>query len=232
VPLLSRVRILLLSTGDELSPLGAPLSPGHIYDSNGASMSVAISESGAELVDALVLTDDPAALRAALEHRHLRVDLIVTTGGVSAGAYEVVRDVFEGEGVNFVSVAMQPGGPQGAGRASIGEFQGPIVAFPGNPVSSLVSFEMFLRPILRELHGLSSERRQWSAPLEAALESPSAKHQVRRGVISENGTVRMVGGASSHLLHSYAASSVLVHVPVGVSHLGAGDLVDVWSIDE
>jgi molybdopterin molybdotransferase len=232
VPLLRPVRILLLSTGDELTIPGAALENGHIYDSNAASMSVAIAESGALVWDSLVLTDDPDALRAVFDGHHGLADLVLTTGGVSAGAYEVVRDVFEGVGVRFVSVAMQPGGPQGAGHASIGQFRGPVVSFPGNPVSALVSFEAFLRPVLRELHGLRPERRKWSAPLESDLDSPRAKHQMRRGVISQTGAVQLVGGPSSHLLHSYAASTVLVHIPVGVSHLDAGDLVEVWSIDE
>ena len=157
---------------------------------------------------------------------------MLTTGGVSAGAYEVVRDVFEDAGVEFVSVAMQPGGPQGVGVARIGRFSAPVVSFPGNPVSSLISFEMFLRPVLRELHGLPPNRSTWTAPLASALESPAEKHQVRRGVVNASGAIELVGGASSHLLHSYAASTVLVHVPVGVAHLDAGSPVEVWRIDD
>ena len=144
----------------------------------------------------------------------------------------MVRDVFEDAGVTFGSVAMQPGGPQGYGVARIGKYSAPVIAFPGNPVSALVSFEMFVRPALRRLHGLPPDRRAWRAPLSAPLDSPVAKHQVRRGTVNSAGEVVLVGGPSSHLLHSYAESTVLVHVPVGVSHLSAGDLVDVWSIDE
>lgn len=232
VPLLRPLKILLLSTGDELTIPGEVLEPGHIYDSNAASMSVAIAESGALVWDSQVLTDEPEEVRAVFDGHDGLADLVLTTGGVSAGAYEVVRDVFEGVGVSFLSIAMQPGGPQGAGEASIGRFRGPVVSFPGNPVSALVSFEMFLRPILRELHGLPTARRTWNARLDASLDSPPTKHQVRRGVISKDGTVQLVGGPSSHLLHSYAASTVLVHVPVGIAHLDAGDSVEVWSIDE
>jgi molybdopterin molybdotransferase len=232
VPLLSQVRVLVLSTGDELTQAGHPLTPGHIYDANGASMAVALAGAGAHVSDVLVVHDYAPLLREVFEDRDREVDLVLTTGGVSAGAYEIVRDVFEGSGVSFGTVAMQPGGPQGYGVARIGRFSAPVVSFPGNPVSSLVSFEVFLRPVLRALHGLPPDRRAWQAPLAAALESPPAKHQVRRGVIDREGRVELVGGPSSHLLHSYAASTVLVHVPVGVAHLDAGDPVEVWSIDD
>jgi molybdopterin molybdotransferase len=232
VPLLSQLRVLVLSTGDELTRSGHPLAPGHIYDANGASMASALAGTGAHVSDILVVRDYAPLLREVFEDRDREVDLVLTTGGVSAGAYEIVRDVFEGSGVWFGTVAMQPGGPQGYGVARIGRFSVPVISFPGNPVSSLVSFEVFLRPVLRALHGLPPDRRNWRAPLAAPLESPVAKHQVRRGVIVPGGKVALIGGPSSHLLHSYAASTVLVHVPVGVSHLDAGESVEVWSIDE
>jgi molybdopterin molybdotransferase len=232
VPLLSQLKVLVLSTGDELTLVGHPLAVGHIYDANGTSMAAALAGAGAHVSDALVVHDYAPLLREVFEDRDREVDLILTTGGVSAGAYEIVRDVFEDAGVEFVTVAMQPGGPQGLGVAQIGRYSAPVVAFPGNPVSALVSFEVFLRPVLRQLHGLSPDRRTWRAPLASSLDSPTAKHQVRRGVIDADGRVELVGGASSHLLHSYAASTVLVHVPVGVAHLDAGDRVEVWSIDD
>jgi molybdopterin molybdotransferase len=232
VPLLSRIRVLVLSTGNELVSRGGPLGDGQIYDANGTSLAVALPGAGCEVVDVCVESDDVQSVRTLIAERGPGVDLIVTTGGVSAGAYEVVRDVFEGTGVTFVSIAMQPGGPQGLGETRIGERMVPVVALPGNPVSVLVSFEMFLRPVLRSLHGLAADRRAWRMPLAARLESPEGKHQVRRGRISRTGEVELVGGPSSHLLHSYAASTVLVHVPVGVVSLDAGDEVEVWSIDD
>jgi molybdopterin molybdotransferase len=232
VPLLSQLRVLVLSTGDELTLAGHPLAIGHIYDANGASLAAALAGAGAHVSEVLVVHDYAPLLREVFEDRDREVDLVLTTGGVSAGAYEVVRDVFEDAGVEFVSVAMQPGGPQGCGLARVGKFSAPVVAFPGNPVSALVSFEMFLRPVLRALHGLRPDRPSWRAPLAAPLESPAAKHQVRRGMIGADGSVELIGGSSSHLLHSYAASTVLVHLPVGVSHVDAGDLVEVWSIDD
>jgi molybdopterin molybdotransferase len=232
VPMLRQVKVLVLSTGDELTLAGHPLTAGHIYDANGTSMAAALAGAGAHVSDVLVVHDYAPLLREVFEDRDREVDLILTTGGVSAGAYEIVRDVFEDAGVEFVTVAMQPGGPQGLGTARLGRFSAPVVAFPGNPVSALVSFEVFLRPVLRQLHGLPPDRPSRWLPLAAPLDSPAAKHQVRRGVIDADGRVELVGGASSHLLHSYAASTVLVHIPVGVSQLDAGDPVEVWSIDD
>ena len=232
VPLLSRIRVLVLSTGDELVAGATPLSPGKIHDANSVSLAVALVEAGADVVASTVVSDDADSLRRVLAQYESGIDLIVSTGGVSMGAYEVVRDVFEGAGVEFVTVAMQPGGPQGLGIATVGHHHIPMVAFPGNPVSALISFEMFLRPPLRELHGLPPKRSEFVAPLGAPLDSPASKHQVRRGRLGASGEVDVIGGASSHLIASYAASSVLIHVPVGVSHLGPGDPVTVWSIDD
>ncbi|HWU60289.1 MAG TPA: molybdopterin-binding protein, partial [Microbacteriaceae bacterium] len=154
--------------------------------------------------------------------------------GVSAGAFEVVREALEPAGVRFGGVAMQPGGPQGLGRAQLPGWAAsvPVVAFPGNPVSALVSFELFLRPVLLRLAGLNASRPVESLPLAHAVDSMPAKHQVRRGIVNDAGMVELVGGPSSHLLHAYAKSSVLVHLPVGLSHADAGENVEIWRIDD
>ena len=233
IDLVSRLRVLVVSTGDEVTAPGEALQPGRVYDANGFAMSVALVECGAVVVDVLTIADDAAALREVLAARVSEVDLILTTGGVSKGAFEVVRDVFEGAGVRFESVAVQPGGPQGLGSAVLVDGPPvPVVAFPGNPVSALVSFELFLREVLRELHGLPPHRIARTAPLAAALDSPEGKHQVRRGRVDGSGRIEVVGGPSSHLLHGYATSTLLVHVPLGVSRLEAGETVEVWSISD
>ena len=231
-----RLHVLVLSTGDELREAGDELDSGQIFDANSATMAIGVTECGAAVADVRTVTDDAAALGAYLAAHGRSADLILTTGGVSKGAYEVVRDVFEPAGVTFSSVAMQPGGPQGLGLATLTDdagvrFERPVVAFPGNPVSALVSFEMFLRPVLRELDGLSPRRPSSLAYLAEPLVSPGGKHQVRRGRLDYAGAVELVGGASSHLLHGYATSTLLVHVPLGVSHLNAGAPVETWSID-
>ncbi|CAD5995226.1 gephyrin-like molybdotransferase Glp [Agreia sp. COWG] len=235
IDVLRRLRVLLISTGHEIRESGTPLAPGQIYDSNSVVLSQALIDAGCTVIAWPCRSDDAAELLHIIEKAAPTADLVITVGGVSAGAREVVRDALGPLGVHFVSVAMQPGGPQGYGRIEVprGGVDLPVVTFPGNPVSALVSFEMFVRPVLRRLAGLARPDRQTlRLPLAEAVDSPVAKHQVRRGTVDSDGRVRLVGGSSSHLLHSYAASSVLVHLPAGVDHLDAADSVDVWRIDD
>lgn len=218
--------VLLVTTGDEVVEPGQPLPAGKIYDSNGTLLESAMRQAGIDVVRTGISTDSPEELRELLRAQAPAVDLIVTTGGVSMGAYEVVRQALEGQGAEFLHVAMQPGGPQG-----IGNFEGvPFLGFPGNPVSCLVSFEMFLRPVLAELFGSPAPRTPVRARLAQGLTSPGHKHQVRRGSLQADGTVRLEGGESSHLMHALAGSNALVHVPEGVSALADGDEVEVWML--
>ena len=229
-------RVLLVSTGSEVRAAGEGLGPGQIHDANGASLAAALRAAGAE-VRARTVADDVAAFRSLLAEPW--PDLVVTTGGVSAGAYEVVRLAVgalaaEGRADAWLGhVAMQPGGPQGLATVAVGPDGGrvPLVAFPGNPVSALVSFELFLRPVLAQATGLRPARRgRGRGPLADAVDSPPAVHQVRRGVLDDAGRVVLVGGPGSHLLARYAAATVLVHVPLGVAHLDAGDEVEYEEI--
>lgn len=225
-----RPRVLLLSTGDELRAPGEPLAPGQIHDANTTSLTAALEENGAEVRRGFA-RDDAAALREEIA-RHDGIDMILTAGGVSAGAFEVVRDALEEVGVSFGPIAIQPGGPQGHGvlRTGVGDSI-PVVAFPGNPVSALLSFEMFLRPFLREIAGLVPLRTASRAPLSHDIVSPRGKHQVRRGTLRPDGTVE-VGAPGSHLLHDYARATVLAHIPIGVEALPAGAEVEIWRIDD
>ncbi|WP_081747506.1 gephyrin-like molybdotransferase Glp [Arthrobacter sp. Br18] len=223
----SRFTVLLLSTGDEVAEPGTELAPGQIYDANTTLLEAALHEAGAVVIRHRAMSDDPDLLREALEGLEREsVNLILSTGGISQGAYEVVKQALEDSSVDFLTVAMQPGGPQAIG--AIGDV--PFLGFPGNPVSALVSFEMFLRPALTRLVGAPAPRIALQARLESALESPAAKHQVRRGLYAD-GAVSLVGGTGSHLLHALAGSNALVHVPVGQSSAEAGDTVTIWLID-
>ncbi|PJI84731.1 gephyrin-like molybdotransferase Glp [Luteimicrobium subarcticum] len=226
--------VLLVSTGSELAPAGASLGPAQVPDVNGAALAAALREVGARVTTAVVPDDDDALARA-LADVPADVDVVVTSGGVSAGAYEVVRQTLGAGDVWFGHVAMQPGGPQGAGTVRVAaDAEGtavPVVAFPGNPVSALVSFETFLRPVLARAAGLvPAERRRWTATLAEPLDSPPHLHQVRRGALDADGRVVLVGGPGSHLVARYAAATLLVQVPVGVRRLEAGDEVEVWEI--
>jgi molybdopterin molybdotransferase len=155
-------------------------------------------------------------------------DLLVTSGGVSAGAYEVVKDAFRTLGtVEFLKVAMQPGGPQGCGTVD----GVPVVTLPGNPVSSFVSFEVFVRPALRRALGHTRpERLRAPARLTSDLRSPAGRRQFLRGWYSD-GEVSQVGGPGSHLVAHLARANCLVVVPEDVTALPAGAQVDVVLIE-
>lgn len=234
VEVLPRLRVLVVPTGNEIRSAGSVLEDAQIYDANGSLLAEAVRDAGALPVVAPCTSDRADDLLELLAERARDVDLAITVGGVSAGAYEVVRDALEPAGSEFGHVAMQPGGPQGLGLVRIDDgLHLPIVSLPGNPVSALVSFEVFLRPVLRSLAGrLPAERPRLSARLGAALDSPGRLHQIRRGVLDDEGLVHAVGGPSSHLLASYARSNVLIHLPVGTEHAATGDAVEIWRIDD
>jgi molybdopterin molybdotransferase len=221
-----QLSVLLVTTGDEVVEPGKPLGGGKIYDANGTLLESSLRQAGLAVTRAGISADNPEDLRTLLRTHTSAVDLIVTTGGVSQGAYEVVRQAMDGQQVTFQHVAMQPGGPQG-----LGTFDGvPLLAFPGNPVSCLVSFEMFLRPVLGELFGAPAPRPAVRARLAQSLTSPAGKHQVRRGSFQADGTVRLQGGESSHLVQALAHSNALVHVPAGTAALDEGAEVEVWML--
>lgn len=251
-----RVRVLLVTTGDEVLSPGDPaaaggLPPGMIFDANGTLLGAALEEAGVEVLHTHMVRDEPAALLALLDAQLAPAgnefagnesagesgqtpgaDLVISVGGISAGAFEVVRMALGSAGpeaeMEFVSVALQPGGPQG-----LGTYRGvPFLAFPGNPVSSYVSLELFLRPALSQLLGSPVPRRRVVAVLEHALSSPAGKHQIRRGIYSgpefeAAPSVREVGGESSHLLGSLAQANALVSIPAGVTELQRGAKVEV-----
>lgn len=224
------LRVLLVTTGDEVVEPGEDITPGKIFDSNGTLLEASMIQAGLDVVRTGISDDDPARLLAVLDS-HTReavhpVDVIVTTGGVSKGAYEVVRQAMAGQPVDFLPVAMQPGGPQG-----LGTYNGvPFLGFPGNPVSCLVSFEMFLRPALSEVMGTPAPRPVQKVRLAEPLTSPDGKHQVRRGSVGPDGILRMEGGAGSHLVHALARANALVQIPADVTELTAGAEVEVWML--
>ena len=226
-----RQRVLVISTGSELVPPGTPLQPGQIYESNAVMLAAAVREAGAEVTGMATCSDDVAQFRALLDEYAGQADVVLTSGGVSAGAYEVVKDAFgSGSAVEFVKVAMQPGMPQGAGRLSDGRG---IITLPGNPVSALVSFEVFIRPALRAAMGLPAHRPRRTAALAEALTSPGGKRQFRRGVYdADSGTVTSYGPPASHHLRWLASANCLLDIGADVTEIAGGEPVTVWDLSQ
>jgi molybdopterin molybdotransferase len=228
-------RVVIISIGSELVEPGAPLTPGLIADSNGVTIAAAAQESGAIAYRVGPLPDDATTLLATLEDQLVRADLIVTTGGVSAGAYDTVKAVLSRLGtVEFTTVAMQPGMPQGFG--SLGPDNTPIFTLPGNTVSAYVSFEVFVRPVIRTMLGHERIYRPVvRAVLADTLPSPAGRRQFARGhLVVEDGryVVRPAGGQGSHMLGTLAKANALVVVPEDVTEVKPGTAVAVLRLDE
>lgn len=236
------VRVIVLSTGSEVSSGVVPeegvgkdarveLAAGTRHDANGPGLAAALTEAGGEVVHRDAVPDDPAALLAHLRDQIMAhdADLVVTSGGVSMGAVEVVRQAAElpGAVLAFPTLAMQPGGPQGIGTLEVDGRRVPWLAFPGNPVSALLSCELIARPALG-----APPRRRLRLPvrLEEPETSPPALAQYRRARVLPSGAVRLVAGASSHLIGGYAAADALAIIPVGVDSVHDGDLLETLLI--
>ncbi len=225
-----RPQVLVVSTGSELVPPGSALGPAQIYDSNSLMLAAAVLQTGCTVRRLSAVRDDPDALLRALHDALPGVDLVLTSGGISVGAYDVVKEALGGLGtVTFERVAMQPGKPQG--RGVLGPDRTPIITLPGNPVSAYVSFQVFVRPVLRRLLGHAEiERPTVQAQLLEPLRSPSGRRQFVRArleTVGEGQVVRPVGGSGSHLLGALARSNALVVVPEDVTSLAAGEQVHV-----
>lgn len=227
-----RPRVVVISTGSELVQPGEELTGGQIYDSNSFALTAAARDAGAIAYRVGAVSDDAETLRATIEDQLIRADIVVTTGGVSVGAYDVVKEALSsvgdedepGGGVDFRKLAMQPGKPQGFG--SIGPDHTPLLALPGNPVSSYVSFELFVRPAIRALMGLPDVNRptvRAALATDKALSSPAGRRQFLRGTYdADAGTVTPVGGSGSHLIAALAQADALIVLPEDVTSAEPG----------
>ncbi|WP_375423419.1 gephyrin-like molybdotransferase Glp [uncultured Friedmanniella sp.] len=232
-----RPRVAVVSTGSELVEPGHELGgPHQIYDSNSAMLAAAAKAAGAQVFRVGLVSDDPSEVLQVIADQLVRADLILTTGGVSQGDYDVVKAALPELGAtDFASVAMQPGKPQGFGL--IGDDRTPMIMLPGNPVSAFVSFEAFVRPAIRKLMGVTPYTRP-VVRCRATHDFGSARgrRQLARGIVSLDADggrlVELTGGHGSHLLGGLARANAIVVLGEDVTAVSAGEDVEVWLLEE
>jgi molybdopterin molybdotransferase len=230
-----RPRVVVIATGSELREPGSPLGRDSIYDGNSFLLAAAARQAGAIAYRVGIVPDQPRAFLSALNDQLVRADLVVTSGGVSMGDYDVVKEALSPLGtVWFGGVAMQPGKPQGFG--TIGEDAVPIVTLPGNPVSSYISFEQFVLPAIRRMMGRTPYTRpEADAVLTHDLRAPEGRRMFARGrlsVVDGRLAVTPVGAQGSHLVGDLAESDALIVVAESVTRVEAGETVTVLPLDE
>ena len=219
------LRVALITTGSELVSPGEPVQLGQVYDSNGTALAAAVAACGATVTYREHVFDDTTAMLAALASAADSADIILTSGGISMGDYEVVRASLEPLGAVVTTIAMQPGGPQ-----ATAVFKGvPVICFPGNPVSTQLSFEIFVAPLLRDAAALPAAVREQRI-LVGDAQSVAGKRQFLRGRALSGGRVELVSGASSHLVAALAASDLLVDVPLERTVLKSGETVETLAL--
>lgn len=220
-------QVAILTTGDELRDPGQALGPGQIVNSNRFSLQAAVRESGASAVDLGAARDRREDLERLIAGAQ-GADLLLISGGVSMGSYDLVRDFLAERGqLTFWQVALRPGH-----QLAFGQVNGvPVLGLPGNPVSTLVAFEVFARPAICVLAGLTAWRRlELRATAEEAMEKGPEVEQYYRGIVRREGArwaVRLTGPQGSHVLRSLALANCLIRIPVGVRRVEPGTPVDV-----
>ena len=230
VEVVGPVRVAILSTGDELVRPGEPVGPGQIVDSNGPMLEALVREAGAYVVHVGHLPDDEGATRRQVHRQLEHADLVITTGGVSKGEFDIVKKVLTGEGsMEFVEVAMQPGKPQGFGV--LGRRDVPVFTLPGNPVSTLVSFEVFVRPALQRRAGRREGGRLATGLATQGWRSSPERQTYTRVRVDRDPTgayaVSPAGGAGSHLVAPLATADALAVSDPEATEVAAGSEVDL-----
>ena len=221
-----RPRVAVVSTGDELTPLGNALEPGKIRDSNRYGICAQLQEAGCIPIDMGIARDDEAETERIFRDSLSRSDALITSGGVSVGEHDVVKTVFSKLGeINFWRVAMKPGKPQAYGIAD-GK---PIFGLPGNPVSSLVVFELFVRPALLKMAGHSNPfRPTFRAVLDEGIVNRDKRTNFMRSIITQREGkyyAKTTGPQGSGILYSLVLANGFIVIPAGVS-LKVGDEVE------
>jgi molybdopterin molybdotransferase len=242
VSAMRRLRVALFSTGNEIATLGEPLAPGCVYDSNRFSLIGAVQRLGMEVVDLGLVRDSPQALQATVNEAIDRADVVLTSGGVSAGDADYTRDVLGEVGeVAFWKVAMRPGRPFAFGPLFAGDPQRPsktawLFALPGNPVAALVTFYVFAREALLTLAGATPEPLPvLQARCSAAIRKRPGRTEFQRAIVSraDDGRwqVRVAGSQGAGILRSMSEANALLVLRHEQGSVAAGEPVDVWLFD-
>ncbi|UTI66448.1 molybdopterin molybdotransferase MoeA [Paraconexibacter antarcticus] len=220
-----RPRVAVLSTGDELVPPGSALGPGQIHNSNALTLVALATEAGGEALLPVHVPDSAAATRAAIAAALEHADVLVLSGGVSVGPHDHVKGALEACGVDedFWRVALRPGKPTWFGTRG----EQLVFGLPGNPVSAMVTFLLFVRPALRALQGADPAARRVQAPLAEAVPRNEGRDELVRIHFDDAGHAALTGPQGSHVLTSMRGADGLARIPAGPGELAAGTPVEI-----
>jgi molybdopterin molybdotransferase len=224
-----RPRIAFFSTGDELASIGRPLAPGEVYDSNRYTLFGVLTQLGVDILDMGVVRDDPAALEQAFAEAAAQADAILTTGGVSVGEADYVKDIMARLGeVRFWKIDIKPGRPMAFGK--LGDAW--LFGLPGNPVAVLVSFYQIVLDALVRLQGVDPlpARPSFRVPCVEAIRKVTGRREFPRGVLFQEGgewRVKLSGNQGSGVLRSMVEANCFIILPEGGANVAAGDVVEV-----
>ena len=234
VSVFRKLRVAILSTGDELRSVGQALKPGQIYDSNRYTLRALLEQPGIDVIDLGIIADDPGSIREAFSLAAGSADAIISSGGVSVGDADYVKEILEETGtVDFWRIAMKPGKPLAFGQIDQCIFFG----LPGNPVSVMATYYQFALPALRKMMGQGYEPfRTYQANCLTALRKTPGRTDFQRGLLSQNESgqleVSTTGGQGSHLLSSMSHANCFIILPAGSSDIEAGSAVTVQPFAE
>ncbi|MDO5672394.1 MAG: molybdopterin molybdotransferase MoeA [Actinomycetaceae bacterium] len=228
-------RVAILATGTELVPAGVDLKPGQIPDSNSLLLASLVSKSGGKPSFVASVADTPEDFENALKAAAANADLIVSTGGVSMGAFDPVKEYGLSHGWTFSKVSMQPGKPQGFGRFALDNRSVGVIALPGNPVSVALSFTLFVKPVLKRMLGMTQTEQQFYARAGDSWKSHEGRRQYVPVVIKTEGqnvtahpTHRL--GSGSHLVASLHLAQAYAVVDAATTQVNTGDVLPVISL--
>lgn len=223
------LKIAIFSTGDELIPIGEKLKPGQIYDSNRYTLLAMLKRFGAEVIDYGVIKDNRVEIEKTLVDASNQADVLITTGGVSVGDADYVKEALEKIGsINFWKIAMKPGRPLAYGKIESCHFFG----LPGNPVSTMVTFYQFVLPAIKKLQG-ETRTEEMTLPLKCVtpIRKNVGRVEYQRGIMERDSNnelvVRSTGGQGSHMLSSMAKANCFIILPVECNNIAAGEMVNV-----